>query len=129
MTHLMINVTDFVIVGPYTLRITFDNGGERTINFAPMLAGYYYAPLRALDFFNQVRLDPEVHTLVWPNGADFDPATLYHWDQEEGVELAQRAAYWRKPSEGREQPEVEIGRGPKKKRPDPALQPTALRAG
>ncbi len=129
MTHLMVNVTGFVIVGPHTLRITFDNGGERTINFAPMLSGYYYAPLRDLDFFNQVRLDPEMHTLVWPNGADYDPATLYNWDQGDGAELAQRAAHWRKFDEGREPSDVEIGRRPKKARPAPALQPTALRAG
>ena len=125
----MVSVTSFMTVGPYTLRITFDDGSERTINFAPTLAGYYYAPLRDLDFFNQVRLDPEVHTLVWPNGADFDPATLYYWDQGEGAELAQRAAHWRKLSDGREQSQVEIGRRSREKRSDPALQPTAPCAG
>ncbi len=31
--------------------------------------------------FNQVFIDPEVHTLVWPNGADFDPATLHDWPE------------------------------------------------
>jgi hypothetical protein len=40
-----------------------------------------YGPLQELHVFNQVRLDPEVHTLVWPNGADFDPATLHDWPQ------------------------------------------------
>jgi hypothetical protein len=34
-------------------------------------------PLRDQALFRQVRLDSEVHTLVWPNGADFDPATLH----------------------------------------------------
>ncbi|UCE08689.1 MAG: DUF2442 domain-containing protein [bacterium] len=34
-----------------------------------------------LSLFNQVRIDPEVHTLVWPNGADFDPATSHDWDE------------------------------------------------
>lgn len=29
--------------------------------------------------FNQVEIDPEVHALVWPNGADFDPETLHDW--------------------------------------------------
>lgn len=92
MTHLMVNVTDLAIVGPYTLRITFDDGTEQTINFESVLYGYYYAPLRDLDFFNQVRLDPEVHTLVWPNEADFDPATLYDWHHGDGAELAQKVA-------------------------------------
>ena len=129
MTHLMVNVTGFVIVGQHTLRIAFDDGAERTVNFAPMLAGHYYAPLRDLDFFNQVRLDPEVHTLVWPNGADFDPATLYNWDQGDGAELAQRAAHWRTFGEGRQQLDVKIGRRPKKTQPALAVQPTTLRVG
>jgi len=56
MTHLMVKVTDFAIVGPYTLRIIFDDGAVQTINFEPVLYGYYYAPLRDPDFFRQVRL-------------------------------------------------------------------------
>ena len=36
-------------------------------------------PLKDLSVFNQVRIDPEVRTLVWPNGADFDPAMLHDW--------------------------------------------------
>ncbi len=100
MSHLMVDVTDFEIVGPYTLRIVFDDGTEQIINFESVLYGYYYAPLRDLDFFNQVRLDPEAHTLVWPNGADFDPATLYNWHQGDGAELAKRAARWRSAKTG-----------------------------
>ena len=38
-----------------------------------------WGPLRDPNLFGKVRLDPEVHTLVWPNGADFDPATLHDW--------------------------------------------------
>ncbi|MBM3131349.1 MAG: DUF2442 domain-containing protein [Chloroflexi bacterium] len=95
MKHLMVRIVDFEIVRPYTLRITFDDGAIRVINFAPVLEGFYFAPLRDITLFNQVRLDSEVHTLVWPNGADFDPATLYNWDQGDGDELAQRAAEWR----------------------------------
>lgn len=48
-----------------------------------MLNGELYGPLRDLDLFNQVHVDPEVNTLVWPNGADFDPATLHDWPEHE----------------------------------------------
>ena len=87
MDHLMIKVTEVEIVAPYTLHISFDDGVERVINFEEALDGYYYAPLRELSFFNQVRLDPEIHTLVWPNDADFDPATLYEWGQDDALAL------------------------------------------
>jgi hypothetical protein len=39
----------------------------------------HVGPLRDLQLFNQVAVDAETHTLVWPNGADFDPATLHDW--------------------------------------------------
>lgn len=95
MDHLLIKVTDFEIIKPYTLRLTFEDGAERTINFEPVLYGHYYGPLRDLRLFNQVQIDPEIHTLVWPNGADFDPATLYNWPKGDGQELAKRAIRWR----------------------------------
>src|SRR5437762_3519779 len=93
MTHLMIRIKSFQIIGPYSLRVTFDDDQEREINFEPVLHGYYYGPLRDIDLFNQVRLDAEVHTLVWPNGADFDPATLHDWPQLEDA-MIERAKRW-----------------------------------
>ena len=96
MKHLMVNLTGFKIVGPYTIQIAFEDGTEQAINFEPVLYGYYYAPLRNLELFNQVRLDPETHTLVWPNEADFDPATLHDWHQGAGKELSERVSRWQK---------------------------------
>jgi hypothetical protein len=93
MIHPIYRVTEFTRVGPYTLRIGFDDQSERTINFKPVLAGELFKPLIDPEVFNQVRLDPEIHTLVWPNGADFDPATLHDWPQLEEA-LIERAKQW-----------------------------------
>jgi hypothetical protein len=92
--HPIYRVKSFENVAPYTLRIHFDDGTDQTINFQPVLAGELYGPLRDLALFNQVRVDPEVHTLIWPNEADFDPATLHDWPQhiDELKALAQRWA-------------------------------------
>jgi hypothetical protein len=75
MHHPIYRVSSFGILAPYTLRVRFDDDTEQTIDFQPILAGEFYRPLRDLTLFNQVRIDPEAHTLIWPNGADFDPAT------------------------------------------------------
>ncbi len=81
MSHAIHRVESFRIVGPYTLRVTFDDETEQTIDFWPVLEGDLYEPLQDREVFEQVRIDPDVHTLVWPNGADFDPATLHSWPE------------------------------------------------
>lgn len=79
MRHAIYRVESFRIVAPHTLNVRFDDGVERTIDFGPVLEGDLYGPLRDRELFEQVRIDTEVYTLVWPNGADFDPATLHDW--------------------------------------------------
>lgn len=77
--HPLHRVTSFDRVGAHTLRVEFADGSRQIIDFTPVLAGQLYGPLQDPALFAQVRLDTEVHTLVWPNGADFDPATLHDW--------------------------------------------------
>jgi hypothetical protein len=91
--HPIHRVRSFSIRAPHVLCIQFEDGTEQTIDFRPVLAGELFGPLRDLELFNQVRVDAEVHTLVWPNGADFDPATLHDWPVY-AEELAARAKRW-----------------------------------
>ena len=93
MKHSFYNVRSFRIEAPYTLRVGFDDATEQVIDFQPVLAGELFGPLKDLAVFNQVRIDPEVHTLVWPNGADFDPATL-HDRPMYAQAMAARAGQW-----------------------------------
>ena len=93
MIHPIYRVVSFAIVAPYTLRVTFDDTTTQVIDFSPILQGELYSPLQDIALFNQVQLDSEVHTLVWPNGADFDPATLHDWP-EHLENLTARARQW-----------------------------------
>jgi len=77
----------------YRLRIGFEDGTEQTIDFAPILVGEIYGPLRDPALFTQVTIDPEIRTLVWPNGADFDPETLHDWPLHEAA-FRQMAERW-----------------------------------
>lgn len=91
--HPIYRVVACDIEGPYVLRVQFDDGHEEVIDFQPVLAGELFSPLRELGVFNQVRIDPEVHTLTWPNGADFDPATLHDWPAHKDAMIS-RANAW-----------------------------------
>ena len=93
MSHPIHRVASFAIVGPYTIRVTFDDATSQTIDFQPVLGGDLFGPLRELEVFNRVQLDPEVRTLTWPNGADFDPATLHDWP-EHAPALEQLVRRW-----------------------------------
>lgn len=84
MSHPLYDVTAFEVVGDYTLRVTFDDGTTQIVNLEPVLVGEMFAPLRDPDFFRRVRLDSEIKTLVWPNGADFDPYVLHEWPRMVG---------------------------------------------
>jgi len=52
-----------------------------------------YGPLQDIKLFESVEIDSEVHTLVWPNGADFDPATLHDWPLY-AAEMQKMAEKW-----------------------------------
>ena len=91
--HPIHRVHSFTIVGPYVLRVRFEDQTEQIIDFEPVLGGELFRPLRDLRVFNKVRLDFEVHTLTWPTGGDFDPATLHDWPRY-AREMAARAIQW-----------------------------------
>ena len=93
MSHAVYRVTGFEIMGPFTLKVDFDDGQSRTIDFLPVLEGEVFGPLKDRALFEKVAIDPEAHTLVWPNGADFDPETLHDWP-EASRELSSMARAW-----------------------------------
>lgn len=96
------------MVGPTALVVRFADGTEQHIDFEPVLHGPLFGPLRDPSTFRAVVLDDEAGTLVWPNGADFDPAMLHDWPRIRD-ELAARARTWSAPAstDGRADTRVE----------------------
>ena len=89
------DVVDVKPLDGYRLYLRFEDGAQGEVDVAELITFTgVFAALRDKAVFDQVRVDPEVHTLVWPNDADFDPATLYYWNEGDGAELAERAQGW-----------------------------------
>ncbi|MFQ5676189.1 MAG: DUF2442 domain-containing protein [bacterium] len=63
----------------YRLELTFTNGEKAELDFRNRIVGRggVFAPLEDVEFFKQVKVDPDIGTLVWPNEVDFCPDVLY----------------------------------------------------
>ncbi|HEX3107859.1 MAG TPA: DUF2442 domain-containing protein [Thermoanaerobaculia bacterium] len=73
----MSDVIEVRYVRDYTLWLRFEDGASGEVDIAPSFKGPVFEPLRDIEFFKQVRVDSEIGTIVWPNGADVAPETLH----------------------------------------------------
>jgi len=82
-----VSVTSVEVLGHYRLGLGFSDGSSRDVDLKGELRGPVFEPLADPDFFAQVRVDDELGTVVWPNGADLDPLVL-HGDFEPASRFA-----------------------------------------
>lgn len=60
------------------LRLTFDDGTQGQVDVSDLVSFVgVFEPLRDPSVFRQARVDADVGTVAWPNGADLDPLVLY----------------------------------------------------
>jgi len=65
------HIRDFVI------RVEFADGVKGDIDLQDELEGEVFEPLKDPAHFKAFKIHPELHTITWPNGADFAPEFLY----------------------------------------------------
>lgn len=70
-------VTDVEYECGHRLLLTFEDGGRRRVDLAPHLEGEMFEPLREVKRFRTARLNTDIDTVVWDNGADMSPDFLY----------------------------------------------------
>lgn len=85
---MMIRIRKVVPLKGYKVRLDFTSGERRTIDLEPYLRGPIFKPLRKNPvLFRTVKVDHELGTIVWENGADIDPDVLVgkaypHWVEQ-----------------------------------------------
>lgn len=67
----------FGTFGILLLWLKFEDGTEGEVDLKASLRGPVFEPLKNLDYFSKVSVSPKLGTIVWPNGADIAPETLY----------------------------------------------------
>lgn len=62
----------------FQVLLEFTTGEQKQVDLEPLLRGPIFEPLRKdPELFRSVRVDEELGTIVWENGADIDPDVLY----------------------------------------------------
>jgi Protein of unknown function (DUF2442) len=64
-------------VKDYLIWLRFNDGTEGEVDLQDELYGEVFEPLKNQEFFKSFVVNPEWHTISWPNGADLAPEFLY----------------------------------------------------
>jgi hypothetical protein len=86
-------VTDVKYEKGYCLIVTFGDGSHRRVDLASHLDGEMFEPLREISLFRTARLNTDIDTVMWDNGADMSPDFLYEIGEPvDGVSLPRKVA-------------------------------------
>jgi hypothetical protein len=62
----------------YQLYLKFEDGKEGIVDVSQLIEFTgVFQPLRDIEYFKTVKVNPEWGTIYWDNGADLDPDVLY----------------------------------------------------
>ncbi|MCB0164504.1 MAG: DUF2442 domain-containing protein [Anaerolineae bacterium] len=79
---MFLHVTEATYIEAYKLQLTFDDGTVKDVDLQEELYGEVFKPLKDIEAFKQVTVNPDTNTIEWPNGADFAPEFLFELGQE-----------------------------------------------
>ncbi len=84
----LVDVIAVEVLGDYCLRLTFADGTVGDVEFQTREWGGVFEPLRDPTYFARVRVDPELGTIAWPDGADMASEPLYEEARRHLVQTA-----------------------------------------
>ncbi|MBO7625374.1 MAG: DUF2442 domain-containing protein [Bacteroidales bacterium] len=80
--HFFLKVTAAEYMHDYTLKLTFNNGAIKMVDFTPLMQKGICKKLQNMNYFRSFTLDP--FTVDWNNEIGFAPESLY----ERGVAIS-----------------------------------------
>lgn len=91
---MILHITAVEYLDDYKLAVTFDNGRSGVADLADALGQGVFLPLKDIEQFRQVRVDGELKTIVWPNGADLAPEYVYFQAFKDDPKLLPQFEAW-----------------------------------
>ena len=94
--QMILYIIDAKCLEGYKVNIVFNNGRNGIADLRDELCGVIFNPLLDQSYFRLLKIDKELNTISWPNGADFAPEFLYYLafkDEDDLQELFQKWGY------------------------------------
>ena len=74
---MFLHVTEAKYLYDYIVEVTFNDGKKGCADLSEALQGPVFEPLKDVDKFSRLRVDEELETIAWDNGADLAPEYIY----------------------------------------------------
>lgn len=74
---MLLHVLDAKYLSGYKIELKFNDGKVGIADLEDSLNGEVFEPLKDENTFSQLKVDSDLETIVWPNGADLAPEFLY----------------------------------------------------
>jgi hypothetical protein len=73
---MILHVEEARYLHDYVVWVRFNDGTAGEVDLCEELTGEVFGPLHDVSKFRQFRVDPDLSTIVWENGADLAPEFL-----------------------------------------------------
>jgi hypothetical protein len=74
---MFLHVREAKYVDGYRIRLRFNDGAQGIVDLSDCLEGEVFEALKDPEKFKSFRVDADIETIVWDNGADMAPEFLY----------------------------------------------------
>jgi hypothetical protein len=91
---MLIYITKAKYLYDYTVELKFNDGKKGIVNLENELYGTVFEPLKDKKVFATVKLDKDLDTITWENGADLAPEFLYYESFKDDKTLAKQFQEW-----------------------------------
>jgi len=61
----------------FKVKVVFDDNKIKIVDLKNYIEGEIFEPLKNIEYFKQFKVDEDIETICWNNGADFAPEFLY----------------------------------------------------
>ena len=91
---MFIHIENVQYLEDYKIELKFNDDRKGIVDLKDELYGDMFEPLKDKAIFSKVRVDKDLETIVWENGADLAPEFLYYKSFENDKSLESKFKEW-----------------------------------